>query len=247
MENEITLDLREVFMILRKRIKLILAITIACTLISAIVSFFIIKPVYEARTSIIVGKAKLAEGKLDNSDVTMYQKLLKTYAVIAESERVAENAAVKLKLKYTPKQILSMISVMPQQDTQVLEIKAENKNSKEAAAVIDAVTSAFEEEAKVVFSAGGTIGVLDRASVPKSPIKPKRTANVAIGFLLGLMISMAVIFVLEYMDKTIKSEDDVKRYLGLPGIGIIPQQMPEVNKSKTISSKRTMVSKGVEI
>lgn len=246
MEKEITLDIREILMILRKKIKLILAITIACTLISAIVSFFIIKPVYEARTSIIVGKAKLAEGKLENNDVTMYQKLLKTYAVIAESERVAENASVKLKLKYTPKEILSMISVMPQQDTQVLEIKSENKNSKEAAAVIDAVSSAFMEEAKTVFPTGGTIEVLDRASVPKSPISPKRTLNLVIGFFLGIIISMALTFVLEYVDKTIKTEDDVKRYLGLPGIGIIPQ-LPEANKNTTILSKRTMISKQVEV
>lgn len=243
MEKEISLDLREILMILRKRIKLIAAITIACTLLSAIVSFFMIKPIYEARTSIIVGKAQLAEGKLQNNDVTMYQKLLKTYAVIAESERVADNAAVKLKLKYTPKQILSMISVMPQQETQILEIKAENKSSKEAAAVIDAVTSAFIEEAKAVFPAGGTIGVLDRASVPKSPISPKRTLHIAIAFFLGLMISLAVTFILEYMDKTIKTEDDVKRYLGLPNIGIIPQQMYEINKSVTIMPKGTIVSK----
>ncbi|MPN24010.1 hypothetical protein SDC9_171403 [bioreactor metagenome] len=67
------------------------------------------------------------------------------------------------------------------------------------------------------------------------------------GFLLGFMISMGVIFALKYMDKTIKTEDDVKKYLGLPGIGIIPQQMPEVNKSKTVSYKTTIVSKGVEV
>lgn len=246
MEEEISLDLREIFMILRKRIKLIAAITIACTLLSAIASFFIIKPTYEARTSIIVGKPQIAEGKLENSDVTMYQKLLKTYAVIAESERVAQNAAVRLKLKYTSKQILTMINVAPQQDTQILEIKAENKNSKEAAAVIDAVTSAFMEESKAAFPTGGTIEVLDRASVPESSIKPKKALNVAIAFFLGLMISMAVVFVLEYMDKTIKTEDDVKKYLGLPGIGIIPKQVSEVNKSISILPKRTIVSKQVE-
>nr|WP_279381245.1 GNVR domain-containing protein [Clostridium pascui] len=102
------------------------------------------------------------------------------------------------------------------------------------------------EEAKTVFPAGGTIEVLDRASVPKSPISPKRTLNLVIGFFLGIMISIALTFVLEYMDKTIKTEDDVKRYLGLPGIGIIPQ-LPEVNKNTTILSERTMISKQVEV
>lgn len=246
MEEEITLDLRDFFIILRKRVKLIAAITIACTVVSALLSFFIIRPTFEARTSIIVGKPQTAESKLDNNDVVMYQKLIKTYAVIAKSERVAQNASVKLGIKYTPKEIQEMIQVTPQQDTQVLEIKAENKDSKEAAAIIDAVTSAFVEEAKVSFPTGGSIEILDRAKVPEEPIKPKKALNVAIAFFLGLMVSVGLAFVLEYMDKTIKTEEDVERYLGLPVIGIIPKQVEETQKKHSTVSVGKVISKQVE-
>lgn len=247
MEEEITLDLRDLFIILRKRVKLIVAITIACTLVSAVLSFFVIKPTFEARTSIIVGKPQTGETKLDNNDVMMYQKLIKTYAVIAKSERVAQNASVKLNIRYTPKEIQEMINVTPQQDTQVLEIKTENKDSKEAAAVIDAVTSAFMEEAKASFPTGGTIEVLDRARVPENPIKPNKALNVAIAFFLGLMVSVGLVFVLEYMDKTIKTEEDVEKYLNIPVIGIIPDQVIETNKKKTAASKARIASKQVEV
>ncbi|MPM59204.1 putative capsular polysaccharide biosynthesis protein YwqC [bioreactor metagenome] len=247
MEEEITLDLRDLFIILRKRVKLIVTITIACTLVSAVLSFFVIKPTFEARTSIIVGKPQTGETKLDNNDVMMYQKLIKTYAVIAKSERVAQNASVKLNIRYTPKEIQEMINVTPQQDTQVLEIKTENKDSKEATAVIDAVTSAFMEEAKASFPTGGTIEVLDRARVPENPIKPNKALNVAIAFFLGLMVSVGLVFVLEYMDKTIKTEEDVEKYLNIPVIGIIPDQVIETNKKKTATSKARIASKQVEV
>ncbi|MBM7869830.1 capsular polysaccharide biosynthesis protein [Clostridium pascui] len=246
MEEEITLDLRDLFIMLKKRVKLIVAITVACTLFSAILSFFIIKPTFESRTSIIVGKPQETESKLNNNDVAMYQKLIKTYAVIAKSERVAQNASVKLGIKYTPKEIQGMINVTPQQDTQVLEIKAENKDAKEAAAIIDAVTSAFVEESKASFPTGGTIEVLDRAKVPEKPIKPKKAINVAIAFFLGLMVSVGLAFVLEYMDKTIKTEEDVERYLGLPVIGIIPKQVEETQKKHSAVSMSRVISKQAE-
>lgn len=246
MEEEITLDLRDFYMILRKRVKLIAAITIGCTLLSAIISFFVIKPTFESRTSIIVGKPQVEDTKLQNNDVMMYQKLIKTYAVIAKSERVAQNASVKLGIKYTPKQIQNMINVTPQEDTQILEIKAENKDPKEAAAIIDAVTSAFVEEAKASFPTGGTIEVLDRAKVPENPIKPKKALNVAIAFFLGLMVSVGLTFVLEYMDKTIKTEEDVERYLALPVIGVVPKQAEETQKKHSIISSGKVISKQVQ-
>lgn len=246
MEEEITLDLRDFFMILRKRLKLIAIITVACTLISGILSFFIIKPTFEARTSIIVGKPQATEGNFQNSDVIMYQNLIKTYAEIAKSERVAQSASVKLQGKYTLKQVQKMINVTPQQGTQILMIKAENKDPKEAAAIINAVTSAFVEEAKVSFPTGGTIEVLDRAKVPEKPIKPKKALNVAIAFFLGLMVSVGLAFVLEYMDKTIKTEDDVERYLGVPVIGIIPKYAEEIGKGHLNASAEKVISRQVE-
>ncbi|WP_097027921.1 YveK family protein [Clostridium peptidivorans] len=246
MEEEMTLDLRDFFIILRKRLKLIAVITVACTLISVLLSFFIIKPTFEARTSIIVGKPQVTEGSLQNSDVMMYQNLIKTYAEIAKSERVAQSAAVKLGSKYTSKQIQEMINVTPQQGTQILMIKAENKDSKEAAAIIDAVTSAFVEQSKVSFPTGGTIEVLDRAKVPEDPIKPKKALNVAIAFFLGLMVSAGLAFLLEYMDKTIKTEEDVERYLELPVIGIIPKYAEEMQKNHSTASVGKVISKQVE-
>lgn len=230
MEEEINLDLRDFFIILRKRLKLIAVITGASMLISGILSFLIIKPTFEARTSIIVGKPHTTESKLDNNDVVMYQKLIKTYAVIAKSERVAQSASDKLGNKYTAKEIQKMINVTPQQDTQILEIKAENKDSKEAAAIINAVTSAFVEQSKVSFPTGGTIEILDRAKVPEDSIKPKKAFNIAIAFALGFMVSVGLAFVLEHMDKTIKTEEDVERYLELPVIGMIPKYTEEIGK-----------------
>jgi len=228
MNDEITLDLRDFFYILRKRMKMILIITTAATLVSGILSFFVIKPTYEAKTSIVIGKdagAKDDKSQYNYNDIMMFQKLVKTYAQIGKSRAVAENAAARVK-DIPADKIQGMVTVTPQADTQIIEFKVENNNAQEAYLITNAVTEAFMQEAKRIYPSGN-VQIMDAAKVPESPIKPKKVLNIAIAFFIGLMASVGLTFVLEYMDKTIKTEEDINRYLDIPVIGIIPKNMEQ--------------------
>ncbi|MBV4421615.1 YveK family protein [Clostridium tyrobutyricum] len=223
MENEeMTLDLQDFFYIIKKRLKLIVLITLACAVITGLVSVFLIKPTYEASSSIIVGKPT-NNIKTDNNDVMMYQNLVKTYAQIAQSDSVAKAALNKLNENITLDQFQKMVSVTPQEGTQILTIKADSKDPNEAAKVVDTMASSFISESKKVFPTGGDIQIMDRAQIPNKPVKPKKTLNVAIAFFLGLIVSVGISFLIEYQDNTIKTEDDIDRYLELPVIGVIPK------------------------
>lgn len=224
MDDEITLDLRDFFHILRKRIKMILIITILTTLVSGVISFFVIKPTYEAKTSIVIGKTENAaddKSQYNYNDIMMFQKLVKTYAEIGKSTAVAENAAARVK-NIKAQEIQKMVTVTPQTDTQIVEFKVENNNARQAYLITNAVTEAFMQESKRIYPAGN-VQIMDEAKVPENPMKPKKLLNIAIAFFIGLMASVGISFILEYMDRTIKTEDDINRYLELPVIGIIPK------------------------
>lgn len=228
MDGEITLDLRDFLNILRKRTKLIAGITIGCTLIAGILSFFVMKPTYEAQATIIVGKPQASEKNATQfNDVMMYQNLVKTYAEIAKSRDVAEKTFNKLNTNLTIEQLQKIINVTPQQGTQILSISATSNDPKEAAKIVDVASATFIDESKKMFPTGGDIQIMDKAKVPEKPVKPKKALNVAIAFFLGLMASIGLTFVLEYMDSTIKTEDDITRYLELPVIGIIPKDVQQ--------------------
>lgn len=66
------------------------------------------------------------------------------------------------------------------------------------------------------------IQVIDIATLPDEPIKPKKVINIVIAAVLGLFTGIGAAFVLEYMNKSIKTAEDVQQYLGLPVIGSIP-------------------------
>jgi capsular polysaccharide biosynthesis protein len=64
--------------------------------------------------------------------------------------------------------------------------------------------------------------VVSEASVPSHPVKPKKKLNIAVAFVVGLLASTALAFVLEHLDYTIKTPEDVARHLELPVLGVIP-------------------------
>jgi len=230
MEEEVTIDLRDLFLILRKHVKLIMFITIACTITSGVISFFVIKPTYEAKTSIVIGKSvSNSTDGYNSSDVVMYQKLIATYAEIAKANDVAVDAIKSMngdlsdeEIRKKAAELQKASKITPQLNTQILDIKIQSKSPEEAKNMVDALTTSFMKAAKKIYP-NGNIEIMDTAKVPTIPIKPNKKLNVAIAFVLGLMISVGLVFLLEYMDNTIKTQDDVEKLLGLPVIGNIPQ------------------------
>ncbi|WP_341348995.1 YveK family protein [Fervidicella metallireducens] len=107
-----------------------------------------------------------------------------------------------------------------------MEIKAQSKDPQEAANMVNNLVTTFIERAQEVYPTGN-VQIVDPAVIPDSPIKPKKVLNLAIAFVLGIMMSLGIVFILEYMDNTIKTEGDVEKYLDLPVIGIIPKNLEE--------------------
>lgn len=140
--EENTISLQEIAYALKKRWKLIALITIAATLVSAILSFFVIKPQYEAKTKLFIGKQETSQNaaNYDNNDIMMYQKLMKTYAELAKTSDLVTKAVKNAKLDYNQNQIkgvLNNLNVTPSADTQILDLSFKGKNPKEVLKVTE--------------------------------------------------------------------------------------------------------------
>jgi polysaccharide biosynthesis transport protein len=67
------------------------------------------------------------------------------------------------------------------------------------------------------------VSVIEEATAPRIPIRPRKSVNLVISVLVGLLVGVGTALTIEYFDTTVKTPDDVERYLGLPVIGIVPQ------------------------
>ncbi|MCX7884258.1 MAG: Wzz/FepE/Etk N-terminal domain-containing protein [Caloramator sp.] len=222
MEGESTLDLREIFAIIKKRKWIIILITLSLTIISGVLSFYVLSPIYEASVSVLIGKMPDNQQQIEYNDVMMYQKLLKTYSEIAKSRLVAENTIRELNKDITYEEFSKIVTVTPQVDTQIMMLKVKSKNPKDAMDTVNVFSENFIREAMRLYPTGN-VQIIDNAAMPNRPVKPNKKLNVAIAFVLGLIISLGIVFLIEYMDNTIKTEEDVEKYLDIPIIGIIPK------------------------
>lgn len=229
MEHEIILDLGEIFRIIKKRFLIIILITALAVGTSVVLSLYVMTPVYEAESSIIIGKERQESHEVGDAysynDVMMYEKMLKTYGQIAKSRLVAKLASERSKeLGQTDLSFgENEVTVTPYIDTQILIIKIKDTNPNIAMIKANILAQSFAEEANRIYPSGN-VQVLDDAILPILPVSPKTRLNVAVAFLLGIMVSLGIIFIIEYTDNTLKTEEDIEKHVGLPVIGMIPEE-----------------------
>lgn len=218
-EQVIRLD--ELFEALKKRWLMIVTITLIATIISAALSFFVIKPKYEASTKVFIGKDEGDNQAYNQNDVLMYQKLMKTYSEAIKTKDLVSRSLQGTSLELKPEDVLANLTVSPVTDTQILQIKYKSNNPQEAKVVIQELTDEFIKTSKELVP-NGNIKTIEEVQLPENPVSPNKKMNIAIAFLLGLMMSVGLAFLLEFLDNTFKSKEQLERELDIPVIGVIP-------------------------
>jgi len=221
---EETIDLREYFFILKKKMWVIVLSAIICGVISGLVSFYVLKPTYEASTTLIVNKEMEDEtAQVSTSDdLNFVQKMAVTYGEIIKSKSVISSTINKLNLDMTYEDLSEAVSVTNVENTQIIKISVQNENPRLAATICNTIPEIFSTEAQRIVKASGT-EVVDRAIVPEKPIKPNKKMNILIAMVLGMMVSVFVIFLRQGLNTKIKEPKDIESKLGLPVFGIIPK------------------------
>ena len=220
MEEQV-ISISEIFEALKKRWILIVSITLVATLISGILSFFVIKPTYEASTKVFVGKEESSLEGYNTNDIQMYQKLLQTYAETIKTNEVVQAAINNTNADLSVKDVKDSLTVTPIADTQILQIKYKNNDPEVARSIIENITNEFVILSKELVP-NGNVRVIEAVQLPEDPVAPNKKMNIAIAFLLGLMVSVGLVFLLEYLDNTFKTKENLERELNIPVLGLIP-------------------------
>ena len=221
MEEQV-ISISEIFEAIKKRWIIIVAITLTATIISGIISFFVIDPVYEASTKVFVGKEENDNAAYNSSEINMYQQLLQTYAQAIKTKDLVNRAISGLKYDgLEARNVVESLTVNPISNTQILQIKYQSKDPNEAKDVLKSVTDEFIVTAKELVP-NGNVRIIEEVELPQNPVSPNKKMNIAIAFLLGLMVSVGLVFLLEYLDNTYKNKDQLEKELGIPVLGDIP-------------------------
>lgn len=220
---EETIDLREYLAIIKKKAWIIAAITAVTTFVSGFLSFFVLSPVYEAKTTLIVNTDQKNDDTITGDEFSVTQRLAVTYGEIIKSRTVLEPVIEKLGLDISYDDLSKMVTISPVKDTQIINISVQDTNPLKAKDIANSIPEVFTKEVKRITKAN-SVEVIDKAVEPLSPIKPNKLMNVLIAFVLGIMIGLFVVFLIEYMDNKMKTPQDVEKHLDLPILGVIPKE-----------------------
>jgi capsular polysaccharide biosynthesis protein len=240
---EETISLKEILETLKKRLVMIIMITMTAGLVSGIISYFFLTPIYQTSTQILVNQAKSEQSPYSPSEVQTNLQLINTYNVIIKSPAILDKVADELNLDMTAAQLNQKITVGSEKDSQVVNISVQDESAEMAASIANKTAEVFQTEISKIMNVDN-VSVLAKATVveKQSPIKPQPLLNVAIALVVGLMASLGLAFLLEYFDNTVKNEQDIEKILDLPILGVIAtidnQKMDELKKRKS-AGKRT--------
>jgi capsular polysaccharide biosynthesis protein len=190
---------------IKKRIVLVLAIIIVAIVIPLVAGIVSYKPVYEAKTGIIV-EMPIQDEDSRVPDNTLYASLMATYVQIAKTSNIAEMAATELD-GITSEDLLNNLVVTTQDSSMFMYISIKNENPGNAYKAVNSYTKAFITRAGELLPEG-KLTIFDDSQKPTSPINSNiSTINIAIGFVLGVMFSVMLAYLLEEQDIKKKNKD----------------------------------------
>ena len=230
---EETISLRELFQTLKKRFWLIAIIAVFATAVSGIVSYFVLTPVYQASTQLLVNQSKSDQPVFNTNEIQTNLQLINTYNVIIKSPAILNLVKEDLDLDMSTEALNGKITVGSEQNSQVVLITVQDPDAFMAADIANTVASVFQREISNIMNVDN-VSILAKSEVKENPapIKPQPTLNMAIALVVGLMLGVGLAFLLEYLDNTIKGEQDIEKLLELPVLGAITTITDEIMVKK---------------
>lgn len=215
--KEKEINLKEYFLLIKKRIWIVIAITILTTLAGYFYSNLNNTLLYQTSTRIIIGS--------ESGD-------MKTLMVMIKDPIIMEGVKDELELTRSSEAIANEISVEVIDDSRVVKISVIDQNSGLAVQIANATAKVFKREIVNILDFND-VQLLSAAKENPYPINETQSRTTIIASVFGIIVGIGLIFLLDSLDATVKRESEVEEVLGVPIIGIISN----MNKKKLAAKK----------
>ena len=229
MDEEYSIDISEIFALLIQHFQWIILSMVIMGGIGFILNWYILKPVYQAEAMMIVNTRDEQNVVVTNDQINSAKQLVNTYEVILRSDTVMDQLLIALENrgffeedKMTSEMLKQKIIVAPVNNTQIMKVSALDENPDLAFAMVDEVVTI----APSIIIRTVKVGSVEVVSYPKlypEPVSPHKVRNLALFIFGGLFLAVGIIFLQDFLDSTIKTDDDIRRKLDLPVLGVIPK------------------------
>ncbi len=245
-DDEQEIDLLELARVIWKKIWIVAIGFIVGAVLAFCITKFFITPQYKATSSIFVFSKSTSLESL--ASIQIQNNLTGDYQYISMQRDTLEDVIDELALDTTYEKLKATVSITNPSNTHVLEIAATNPNPVISANIANSLAEKVRESISDIMNTDKP-SVVQRAVVPEKKTSPSTTKNTMIGALAAAVVIIGIITVKYLLDDTIKTDEDVRKYLQLDTLAQIPYIKGMEERSKASSgllkqAKRSQASGG---
>lgn len=200
-------------------------------------SAFVLTPKYQSTTKVYILSKQGNDDKVTYSDTQLANSLTKDFKEMIKSRTVLETVIKECNLPESYEALAGNVSVSNTSDTRIVGINVKDTNPSRAQYIANAVREVAAIHLQEVMDLEA-VNVVEEANLPTKIVEPSKKKYTLIGFLIGVVITIAVLIIRYYLDDSIKTSEDVERYLGMTTLATIPMFEGTESTKKSKKSKK---------
>ena len=232
------LDLKELFELFWNKKFTIVILVVVFAIIGAVYSIFFVTPKYKSSTTLVLTKTESnaeqgqtqqkpttssteSTDSITTTDITINSKLVATYSELIKSKTIIREVLSNLDIKeLTENDVRKNVTVSALKDTEVIEITVANENATYAAKIANGIAESFTKQVAEIYNINN-VHVVDKAEVAEGPYNINHKKDIAIFALIGLVVAAGYILLINMLDTTVKSSDDIEKNVEVPVLASI--------------------------
>lgn len=227
------LDLKELLLLFwNKKVKILLIIGIFIA-IGIIYTIGFVTPMYTSSTTLVLATSDTSSSSdtITASDITLNSNLVSTYSELAKSKNVVRQVITNLGIDIKEEDLRENIEVSSVKNTELIEISVTNEYALNASKIANEIAKVFSEKVTEIYNINN-VHVVDEAEIEEEPSNVNHTKDILMFTFIGLVVAILYVLVLNMLDTTIKTAEEVERQFKVPVLASIPLYTFDLEKTK---------------
>lgn len=219
-QDEMVIDLKDLFAALKKRIIPIAFTSIVFAIIGLVLATFIIPKQYSSEATIYITPRISEQGAIDYNSIQTNSRMVNNYIQILQGETITAEVAEKVGLD-NYQAVLSTLKISNATDTELIDIQSTTTDPQLAYEIVENTISVFNEEMLDVLRIDN-LAVINEPKVNENPVSPSRSKFTLMGFMIGFALSAGIVIVHYLFDNRLRTREAAENYLGIPVLAAVP-------------------------
>jgi len=223
--EEMEIDLHRVLSAVLKKSWLIAIIAVLCAVAIFFCTYFFVQPKYDAGAKFYVNNSSISIGNasvsISSGDLVTSRGLVDSYIVILKTRETLNEVIDYAGVNRTYSEVKGMLQAEAVDETEIFQVTVTSTDPNEAEKIANAIAYILPKRIATIIE-GTSAKVVEAAIVPANPSSPNPVKNTVIGFLLGFILSVAVVALRSIFDITIRTEDDIEQVTKYPVLTAVP-------------------------